>query len=177
MCHELRSLIQYDLIIQEKKFKYWFVPTLDFMQSFTITRQNNIMTPNDVTIHFHPFRTLPLLESHLRPEFVMLEVGRKLKKYRKLARTSEGVLIALEVVTTHWPFVTKIENIYEAWMRPLPDGALESPILNPPANSNDNERSGTDDSLHTEPRRSRKHDDAKQESQNAALSRKRKRDH
>lgn len=130
------------------------------------------MTPGDVTIHLYPFRTLPLLESHLRPEFVILEAGRKLKKYRKLARISDGVLVALRVVITQWPFVTKIENIYEAWMRPLPDGALESAIFD------DNESIGTDHLLHPELRGPKKHGNGEQESQDdAALSRKRKRDH
>ena len=59
------------------------------MEDVVITRLDNI--PNGkpslehVHIHLYPFDTLPLLESHLHPKFIIFDTGNKL---RELGRTA-----------------------------------------------------------------------------------------
>lgn len=61
----------------------------DQMLDIPILRQDQLPAPgtaafpNMFTIHTHPFTTLPPLESHVHPKFVILETGRKLKKLFK----------------------------------------------------------------------------------------------
>ncbi|KAK7678590.1 hypothetical protein QCA50_018462 [Cerrena zonata] len=74
---------------KENKFKYRLQPMPDQMLDIPILRQDQLpapgtaASPNMFTIHTHPFTTLPPLESHVHPKFVILEAGRKLKKLFK----------------------------------------------------------------------------------------------
>lgn len=133
------------------------------MAEFTVARQNDVKAsalPGNVTIHLYPFKTLPLLECHLHPKFAIVEAGRRMQKYRKWALTSQEHVALVETVTSQWPTITKIEDIYEAWMRPLPDGALENHMFDPLEHlgddESDDESMGSGNSFQTGPRQSKR---------------------
>lgn len=114
------------------------------MKDIAITRRDDVsenIQASNVTIHLHPFRTLPGLNSHLHPKFVLLEAGRKLGNLSNLVKSlrstsqaaARGVETLLVDLRTQWPIIESIEHIYEAWVRPrnLPQ-MLANPSFNPP---------------------------------------------
>lgn len=113
---------------QEETFNYSLVPIANTMKEITIARQADIEVPerpSDVTVHVYPFRTLPLLKSHLHPKFSILNAGYKLKKLRGIVRKFGYGRELLQMLLNCWPFLKKIERIYQAWTRPLPRRAIE----------------------------------------------------
>lgn len=124
------------------------------MKAITVLRQNDVTTnvqPSDVTVHLYPFQTLPLLESHLRPEFVIFEAGRRMQRLEDLIKSlmpiSQEATLSLasllNEMKTQWPVIDKIQRIHQAWMRKLNlDYILALPEFNPPSEE-------PEDSLHT----------------------------
>jgi hypothetical protein len=69
-------------------------------------------------LHHYPFSTLLPIESHLHPQFVIFDVGRKMKKlqeptYTKLSNNFPSLS----------PLLRKIIDLYSAWDRDIPDSA------------------------------------------------------
>lgn len=93
-----------------------------------------------ISSHFHPFTTLPQLESHLRPHFAIFEAGRKLEKLN-LAASLRAV--------TDYPLLVKIAAIHAAWIRARPSKVKQDvpPVPNLPKEPD------IDDDAETEPRR------------------------
>ncbi|KAK7678552.1 hypothetical protein QCA50_018424 [Cerrena zonata] len=83
-------------IFTETTFKYRMIPITEVVMKMTISRQNTVhpngtaVLADNVTVHEHPFQTLPLLESHLHPKFVLFDAGRKLDAVIKSPTGSEG---------------------------------------------------------------------------------------
>lgn len=136
------------------------------MKAITIPRQNEVennVQPSDVTVHFYPFQTLPLLESHLHPQFVIFEAGRKLAALKDLIGSlmviSQEASTALERLVSglraQWPAVKQIERIYQAWTQKLDLGyILADPEFNPPpVDAVDNGNAKDNVSLCTPPRK------------------------
>ena len=68
------------------------------------------------SMHTYPFRTLPFLPSHLRPEFAILEAGRQLHHLPEAERAQ---------FIRQVPLLEQISNIYSAWTTQLPPHAME----------------------------------------------------
>ena len=156
--------------IQEKTFKYRLIPLDEVMEETAIYRQNTVdkpTKPTDWTVHCHPFSTLPLLESHLHPKFVIYETGRKLddilcplrplseKKGRDeeialveevVARVNEGRRQFRSKLRKTWPAITQIEHIYAAWTHNLDlVTILKDTDFNPSPPSSDGDNDGDND--------------------------------
>jgi hypothetical protein len=63
----------------------------------------------DFIVHKYPFRSLPLLRSHLRPQFVIFDSGRKLKNLKAAV---------LKKLADDIPSLLKVVQLYSAWMEP-----------------------------------------------------------
>ena len=146
--------------IQEKTFKYRLIPLDEVMEETAIYRQETIdkpAKPTDWTVHCHPFSTLPLLESHLHPKFVIYETGRKLDdilrpekkgRYEEIARVNEGRRQFGSKLRETWPAITHIEHIYAAWTHNLDlVTILKDTDFNPspPSSDGDNDDDSDDD--------------------------------
>ena len=118
------------------------MPLDEGWEEFMITRwTSKDETP---TNHMYPFDTLPLLESHLHPKFVIFNSGKKLKglldydKYTKLLE--------------QFPLLGQVEEVYMAWLDDLPieeDDASYN--LNAPVDSDD-DYDDSDDVIVDDPR-------------------------
>ena len=93
------------------------------MQQIIIVHQDLIpppgqsqVGPKQMSMHTYPFRTLPFLSSHLRPEFAILEAGRQLYHLPE----AERIQFIRQV-----PLLEQISNIYSAWTTQLPPHAME----------------------------------------------------
>lgn len=64
----------------------------------------------DYSHHLYPFDTLPLLESHLHPKFVIFNSGSKLDK---MGHTS------LEKHIDKFPSLSKVLTVYKTWITPI----------------------------------------------------------
>jgi hypothetical protein len=107
-----------------------------------IPRQNVIpehgdIVPEHVNVHTYPFKTLPLLQSHLHPEFVLIDAGRKLLNLKT---------DPLNKIFEDFPITIKVIDLYEAWTRPITDNNVDNdPSYNPPKNGDDDDDSDSDD--------------------------------
>jgi hypothetical protein len=82
-----------------------------------------------ILMSWYPFDTLPLLESHLRPEFVIFDAG------YKLADSDQNLIQELvDVFTLRF---SSIMALYSAWIRPPPAKAKEDPTYNVPDDARD----------------------------------------
>lgn len=134
------------------------------MKAVTIPRQNSvepIVQPTDVTVHFYPFQALPLLESHIQPNFVIFEAGRRMKELHNLIsclmfvsrETAHNLERLVNGLRTQWPIIEQIERIYHAWMQRLDlSYILTDPTFNLPA-SEDNASKGNNFTYRTPPRK------------------------
>jgi hypothetical protein len=75
-----------------------------------ITRRDDNINP-PWRVHTFPFNTLPPLQSHLQPKFVIFDAGRKLKDKPDLL---------IKTLAKDYPSIFQIENLYNAWTRKLP---------------------------------------------------------
>ena len=109
----------------------------------TIPTANSPLQANHISTHVHPFQTLPPLDSHLRPHFVIFEAGRKLQ-----------ALSPIELIefTRQNPLLEKIACIYHAWVKRRPEGAEKDVSFVPPPPPSD-EYSETDDDDNTQAQR------------------------
>lgn len=82
--------------------------------------EKNIELARTGTVHYYPYHTLPLLESHLHPKFAIFNAGSKLKKLETPESFSK-----LETLFDKYPGLEKTLRLYDAWIRPLPASALK----------------------------------------------------
>jgi hypothetical protein len=92
------------------------------------------MTNQHVTTHFHPFTTLPLLQSHLHPKFAIYNAGKKLLEF------SQDHYLQLRRA---FPRLVDIKKLYAAWLTQPKEEELEDPSFQPPRD--DDEEDDDDD--------------------------------
>lgn len=98
------------------------------MRHVTIVRQNHDRTPtqaSDVTVHLFPFQTLPVLESHIHPKFVILDAAPKIAALEATAGYSDIADALIETLANSFPVIKKLKDIYEAWDRDLDHVVLD----------------------------------------------------
>ena len=112
------------------------------MENLRIVRQDFIPSDSSTpvsdansTIHMCPFDTLPQLESHIHPKFVIVNAGAKLVKLATV-----DVLKLVE----DFPRLSSIITLYNAWTRELAEKELKDPSFDPDFNVNDNDGDGDD---------------------------------
>lgn len=85
----------------------------DRSQQLSISRldvkgKERALSPTDFTLHTHPFTTLPTIESHVLPEYVLFNLGFKLVKYpAETTQFSDPTFTA---------YVLKVIDIYNYWV-------------------------------------------------------------
>ena len=99
------------------------------MENLRIVRQDFIPSDSSTpvsdansTIHMCPFDTLPQLESHIHPKFVIVNAGAKLVKLATV-----DVLKLVE----DFPRLSSIITLYNAWTRELAEKELKDPSFIP----------------------------------------------
>jgi len=103
---------------------------LQGLEGLPILRQDVIPTdgklsPEHGSIHVYPFDSLPLLESHIHPKYVIFDAG------SKLADSEQNLIQKLVDVFPSLQF-SSIMALYSAWIRPPPAKAQEDPLYNVP---------------------------------------------
>ena len=80
----------------------------------------------DFIVHKYPYKSFPLFQSHLRPQFVIFDSGRKLKKLEAAV---------LKKLADDIPSLLNVVQLYSAWMEP-PGGEVQDMDLSyqPPSN-------------------------------------------
>jgi len=120
-----------------KTFFYKLVPFPELgMRMRQISRLEHVSSDGVpfFTTHTFPFDTLPLLESHLQPKFVIYNSGKKLE---------DSDNISFEFITQKFPFAKMMWSLYKAWSRAGRQMETD-PVYNAPApespsdNSSDN---------------------------------------
>jgi hypothetical protein len=112
---------------------------LDDIQLLTIDRTNFIPakeSPEPYTRHLYPFDTLPLLESHIQPHFVIFNSGKKLRDWLRNTGNSET---SREFISKFSYQITAISALHSAWTGDLPKAADSDPSYN--ASDDDDESS------------------------------------
>ena len=71
-------------------------------------------------IHTYPYSSLPVLESHVHPKFVVFNAGMKMRKL-----VLEGKSAVLKKPFEDYPSLTKIQYLYRNWIQELPKFALK----------------------------------------------------
>lgn len=139
------------------------------MRAITIPRQNSLgpaVQPTDVTVHLYPFQTLPLLESHVHPKFIIFEAGRRMEGLQNLISSltpisqeaTRSVERLVNGLRTQWPAIERIERIYHAWVQRLDlSYILADPTFNPPtlADPENDASKRNNNTLRTPPRERR----------------------
>lgn len=82
--------------------------------------EDDPLSANNFVVHTYPFTTLGTFQSHVHPEFVILETGRRLRS------RLTGAYLASSSYPELAPSVQAIQNLYEAWtsFEDLPTGLL-----------------------------------------------------
>lgn len=113
------------------------------MEMEVISRQHYIpphgipLSPDDITNHVYPFATLPLLESHVHPKFVIADAGIKLVSF---------TIDELKELFKNYPDLAYILSLYNAWIRPLNARQLNDPsFIVPKVNDEDDDDDGDGD--------------------------------
>jgi len=122
-----------------KTFLYKFVPLPDPDIEKRAIARRDVILPDEkpiITIHEYPFGKIPLLESHLQPNFVIYNAGKKLAGLKNAS---------LKKVIKDYPSTASILSLYEAWMREPADDREDDPSYNIP-NVNKDEEEDDDDS-------------------------------
>jgi hypothetical protein len=113
------------------------------LKEHVITRRNDLpILDNELTsakhfdTYYYPFKTLPLLQSHLHPKFVIFNAGKKLTSldpadFRNL--------------TTDFPCLTFILSLYMAWIRNVLPSQLDDQTYAPLVVPEDDYISSNDD--------------------------------
>jgi len=80
-----------------------------------------------VTTHHYPFKTLPIIKSHLHPKFAIVNAGQKIQKLG----TTNGKIFGR--VVTDYPILGDVMRVYTAWLRPadLDDKSFHVPPVPP----------------------------------------------
>ena len=109
------------------------------MEDVAIMFQQTVTQPlatEHFQVHVHPFDTLPLLPSHIRPHFVIYQAGTALDKLH----IEEGIRIVEEN-----PLLRKVVALYDAWRTDPPAGVMDNKDFNPdPPLEEDEEDDNTD---------------------------------
>ena len=103
-----------------------------------ITCQHIIDTPistDHFSIHLYPFKTLPLLKSHIHPKFDIFNAGAKL-----IDLTAVDVSKLVEDI----PGLSSIITLQDAWTRKLAENELNDPTFNLPKDNGNGNGSGDD---------------------------------
>ena len=82
--------------------------------------------------HIFPFNTLPLLETHLHPKFVIFDAGRKLAGLNLQNFSSLQKLVELNVFPNLPNQLSTIADLYRAWILQPPAEAQEDPAYTVP---------------------------------------------
>jgi hypothetical protein len=97
----------------------------------------------DFDLHTYPFDSIPLIESHLHPNFVIFDAGEKLRNlepenYNTLSQTFPALKNCFQ----------NLEQLYQAWTRPLSPKQLQELKVHIPSNDDkryDDDGDGEDD--------------------------------
>jgi hypothetical protein len=80
-----------------------------------ITRQDSVQTEGEKNwppSHHYPFKTLPIIKSHLHPKFAIVNAGRKIQKLgTTMVKDFRRVLL-------DFPILRVVMDVYTAWVRP-----------------------------------------------------------
>ncbi len=83
------------------------------MEDNVITRQDDPQTTGQkksVTTHHYPFKTLPIIKSHLHPKFAIVNAGQKIQK---LGTTNGKNYLRM---ITDYPILGDVMRVYTAWL-------------------------------------------------------------
>jgi hypothetical protein len=110
------------------------------------------LDPTDRTqliTHWYPFDALPLIESHIRPEFAIFDAGAKLAKMMQSKNTGK-----FDELVQKFPSLLSIIDLYNVWIRaPPPDAQtdiLYNAPLDPPDDGDDDDDDDDDDDNHND---------------------------
>ncbi|PPR01850.1 hypothetical protein CVT24_001738 [Panaeolus cyanescens] len=103
--------------IQGETFKYTFQPIQD-MEDIYIARQSTDNS-QEVIIHEYPFKTLPVLTSHVHPKYVILHLGQIL--------CSGLVGSTAHYIMEKYPWLELVEALYIRWVAAIPRNADQDP--------------------------------------------------
>lgn len=78
-------------------------------------REDSPESGSGFTRHFHPFKTLPPLQSHIRPQFAIFDAGLKLKKL-------QVHVTVLKQLVDETPGLVDVIDLYKAWTMDPPAG-------------------------------------------------------
>ena len=73
-------------------------------------------SPTHYSIHLYPFKTLPLLKSHIHPKFTIFDAGSKLSVLK---------IDLIKKLINAFPSLATIMDLYAAWTRFLPKDLYE----------------------------------------------------
>ena len=112
------------------------------MEEVVIVRIDSIPTDgapisrDQFTTHTYPFNTLPLLESHIHPKFVIINAGIKLERFDNTV---------IDKLVKDFPGVSSLRTLYNLWTGRIPDTALADPSYNVTRNNDkDDDDKGED---------------------------------
>lgn len=105
---------------------------LQGLENEEISRLDDISIPKR-SYHTHPFKTLPQLKSHLHPQFVIFDVGRKLEGL------AEDTFVRLN---EDFPSLSLIKCVYNAWSRDPPPDSKNDESYDVPGKSKGKRRKG-----------------------------------
>lgn len=132
----LTHFLMSSMVMKDKLFQYRLI-TLpkSKLKGCIIAHQHTVTNDDTPSIdHFrlyaYPFHDYPIVESHLRPQFVILEAGRKLKRLPD--KYIPGLL-------TRYPILTQVSDLYESWTAALPKDVLTDKGFNPPSSQEHSE--------------------------------------
>jgi hypothetical protein len=118
------------------------------MEMLRISRNNSISpntTPSnrDFITHVYPFKTLPLLKSHLHPKYAIVNAGRKMQTLETVAH--------IQALVAEYPSLSQINHLYSAWLRRPPPHSKNDPTYNPPDDGGDDDDGDDDDDDRDDP--------------------------
>ena len=119
-------------------FRYRLIPLYD-MEKIAFMRQNEdpaTLTTNGFTVHVHPFTTLPDLVSHIHPKFVIMATANAVATLNHDPR---------QALLRQFPTLVTIDDLYLAWMRPIPRNAKENESYYPPDDPSNDDDGGDDE--------------------------------
>lgn len=77
------------------------------------------------TAYTYPYRAFPELKSHLHPKFVIFDAGKKLEKLMGISDNPPVVMEILNVLPSRPATISNIVKLYSAWIRNIPQDALD----------------------------------------------------
>ncbi|KAG6809714.1 hypothetical protein H0H92_015035 [Tricholoma furcatifolium] len=113
-----------------KLFRYAFVafPPIEGRYIGRCNEVNLLQPPtkaNPVTLHYYPFSTLPVITSHVRPHYVVYDLGKKLTKHAIQANKIKNLIPGRKDGTT---ILSTCLNLFEGWMKVEPPNIFKGPL-------------------------------------------------